>query len=198
MRAGVKTEETFSYLLQEMLRKEAVAAKVINVGIGGERTNQALARLEKIVALRPQIVIAMYGTNDSWVDKGQTKSRLSAAEYRANLKKLVGELRAAKITPVLMTEPRLGDKHGFNGAGEHPNKNLEEFMAVCRKVAAETETPLVDNFAHWQKQNRGGIDVGTWTTDQCHPNRRGHEEIAKTMLPVVKRVLQERAQGRAK
>jgi lysophospholipase L1-like esterase len=190
VRTGVKTEETFSYLLQEMLHKEGAPAKIINVGVGGERTDQALARLDKIVALKPHIVVVMYGTNDSWVDKGQSKSRLTLEEYRANLKKLVAELRKAKITPILMTEPRLGDKHGLNGAGEHPNKNLEQFVEVCRKVAADTETPLVDNFAHWDKQNAARTDVGAWTTDQCHPNLRGHQEIANTMLPIVKQIVQ--------
>jgi acyl-CoA thioesterase-1 len=189
VRTGVKAEETFSYLLQEMLGREGVRTRVINVGIGGERTDQALARLGKVVALKPQIVIVMYGTNDSWVDKGKKVTRLTQDEYRANLKKLVAELREAKITPILMTEPRLGDKHGPNGAGEHPNKPLEAFVKICREVARETKTPLVDNFAHWEKQNQAGTDIGVWTTDQCHPNLRGHQEIANTMVPVVKKAL---------
>jgi acyl-CoA thioesterase-1 len=190
VRAGVKTEETFSYLLQEQLAKDGIATKVVNVGIGGERTDQALQRLDKVIALKPRIVTIMYGTNDSWVDKGKKNSRLTVDEYRDNLKKLVAALRQAKITPVLMTEPRLGDKHGANGAGEHPNKNLLQFVEACREVAKETKTPLVDNFAHWQKHNASGTDVGVWTTDQCHPNLRGHQEIATTMLPVLKNVLQ--------
>src|SRR5207249_4230947 len=72
VRAGVKAEETFSALLQKELRDRDVKADVVNVGIGGERTDQALKRLAKdVIALKPAIVIVMYGTNDSYVDKGQ-------------------------------------------------------------------------------------------------------------------------------
>ena len=65
-------------------------------------------------------------------------------------------------------------------------------MKVCRQVAEETKTPLVDHFAHWTKANANGIDIGAWTTDQCHPNPRGHEEITKLLLPVVRRALEKR------
>src|SRR5205814_1916460 len=62
VRTGVKAEETFAALLQADLRKEKVAAEVVNVGVGGERTDGALARLAKaVVALKPQVVTVMYG-----------------------------------------------------------------------------------------------------------------------------------------
>src|SRR5688572_22453960 len=46
VRPGVKPEETFSGLLSAELRKRGAAVEVVNLGIGGERTEQALARLE--------------------------------------------------------------------------------------------------------------------------------------------------------
>src|SRR5262249_40710872 len=123
VRQGVKPEATFAFLLQEALKKEGVAAEVVNVGIGGEDTTRARARLERaVIALKPQIVTIMYGTNDSWIDRGKKDSRLTPEGYRANLVKLIGDLRKAGIRPILMTEPCLGTKHGPNGAGEHPNK----------------------------------------------------------------------------
>jgi predicted acyl esterase/lysophospholipase L1-like esterase len=190
VRPGVKSEETFAFLLQERLRKEGVEASVVNVGVGGERTDQALQRLSKaVIALNPRVVTIMYGTNDSWVDKDKKDSRLSPEAYGANLRRLVADLRKADIEPVLMTEPRLGDRHGRNGAGEHPNQRLEAYVRICRAVARETKTPLVDHFEHWSKRNAAGMDIGAWTTDQCHPNPRGHEEMAQTMLPVVLQVL---------
>ncbi len=66
---------------------------------------------------------------------------------------------------------------------------LELYVAVCRSVAAEMKTPLVDHFAHWTKAAADGTDLGGWTTDQCHPNPRGHREIADLIRPVVLGVL---------
>ena len=49
VRTGVKPEETFAALLEAELKARGVEAHVTNVGIGGERTDGALARLEKEV-----------------------------------------------------------------------------------------------------------------------------------------------------
>src|SRR5205823_2888217 len=129
-------------LLQKGLENKGVRAEVTNVGIGGERTDQALKRLAKdVLALKPQVVVVMYGTNDSYIDRGEKEPRLSVKQYRANLEQLVGEIRKAGARPVLMTPPRWGDK-AKNGAGENPNGLLEEYVTVCRDVARETKTPL--------------------------------------------------------
>jgi lysophospholipase L1-like esterase len=190
VRAGVKAEETFSALHQDGLGKRKVAAEVVNVGIGGERTDQALQRLARtVLALKPQVVVVMYGTNDSYVDRGQKECRLSAEQYGANLRKLVAGIRKAGARPVLMTPPCWGKRAAPNGAGEHPNVRLEKYVRVCREVARETKVPLVDHYARWSKRLTEGGDPGEWTTDQCHPNPRGHREIADALLPVIVEVL---------
>src|SRR6516162_8347041 len=166
VRAGVKPEETFASLIQDNLQKKKINARVINVGIGGEGTDQALARLPKgVVALKPHVVTIMYGTNDSYVDRGQKEPRLTVTQYEDNLRKIVAELRKAGIKPVLMTPPRWGEK-AKNGIGENPNLRLEKYLEACRKAARETKTPLVDHFAYWSEKTNAGVDIGTWTTDQ--------------------------------
>lgn len=190
VRAGVKPDETFAALLQDTLQKKKINARVTNIGIGGEGTDQALARLAKgVIALKPHIVTIMYGSNDSYVDPGQNKPRLTVSQYEDNLKKLIAELRKAGIKPLLMTPPRWGDK-AKNGIGENPNLRLEKYVEACRKVAKKTKTPLIDHFAYWSEKAKGGVDIGTWTTDQCHPNPRGHREIVELMLPVVVKTIQ--------
>ena len=76
-RSGVTAEQTFASLIESSLLVAGRPVRVTNVGIGGERTDQALARLGKVLALKPDVVTIMYGTNDSFVDQGQTASRLS-------------------------------------------------------------------------------------------------------------------------
>jgi lysophospholipase L1-like esterase len=186
VRSGVSAEQTFAALLRTSLSEEGLDVDVINQGIGGERTDQALTRLSHdILALEPAVVTVMYGTNDSYVDKGQQDSRLSEEQYHQNLTTIIGELQRLGIQPVLMTEPRWGDNAGPNGVGEHPNVRLEKYVDECRRVAEETRTPLVDHFGVWTEANSKGTDIGAWTTDQCHPNPAGHKIIAETMLPAV-------------
>ncbi|REK19405.1 MAG: hypothetical protein DWQ37_00985 [Planctomycetota bacterium] len=184
VRPGVAADETFAHLVGEQLRAEHPQASVTNVGIGGERTDQALERLDDVIALRPRVVTVMYGTNDSYVDQGKTESRLTLEQFRANLRTIVERLLRAGIEPVLMTEPRWA-KAGKNGLGENPNGRLESFVEATRQIADECDVPLVDHYAHWTRAETNGQDLDDWTTDHLHPNPRGHEVMAATMLPAL-------------
>jgi lysophospholipase L1-like esterase len=188
-RTGVKQEETFAALLQAALREQGRDGEVTNVGIGGERTDQALKRLEKVIALKPGIVTVMYGTNDSYVDPGKKGSRITVEEYGENLTRIVKQLRKAGIEPVLMTEPRWGKTGGPNGVGEHPNLRLHKYMTACREVAQKMDVPLVDHFQIWSDAETAGTTIGDWTTDQCHPNPEGHRRLHQAILPVVLKTL---------
>lgn len=185
VRPGVKDDETFAALLVARLKKQGVTAKVMNAGVGGEKTDGALARLDKgVLAHKPGVVLVMYGTNDSYVYKGKTESDLSVETYRDNLVKLVELLRTGGAEPVLMTPPRWapGEK---NGISENPNDRLEKYVAVCRAVAKDKAVMLVDHYQHWADAEKKGTTIRDWTTDGYHPNPRGHREMADLIEPVL-------------
>lgn len=185
-RPGVRPSETFAARVQAALRAGGVYAHVHNVGIGGERTDQALLRLERdVISQRPHLVAVMYGTNDAWVDEGQSGSRLPEVQYEANLRELVRRLRAAGSRVVLMTPPRFAEQHRRNGAGEEPNLRLARYAERCRRVARDTGAVLVDHFGGWAAAQAGGQALQAWTTDGCHPNAAGHAEMAARLAPVL-------------
>lgn len=198
VRGGVSAEQTFAALLESRLQQAGQAVRVVNVGIGGERTDQALQRLERVVELRPDIVTVMYGTNDSYVDTGQSTSRLTLNAYRDNLRKIVVELLRRGIVPVLMTEPRWSDDARPNGVGENPNLRLEPYLAACRETAQTWRVPLVDHFARWSEARAEGTNLRDWTTDGCHPNPAGHEQLADLLTPVIRHTLGPQLQARKK
>jgi acyl-CoA thioesterase-1 len=190
VRPGVKAEETFSSLIAAGLKEKKIAAEVINNGIGNEASNQALLRLEKdILARKPRLVTIMYGTNDSYVDKGKKDSRLSLDDFRRNIKEIVTALKKNGIEPILMTEPRWAPDTS-DGIGENPNGRLEPYMAACRAIAAEEKIALVDHYKHWTEAEKKGVKLRDWTTDGYHPNPRGHKEMADLMLPVIVKSLE--------
>lgn len=188
VRTGVKAEETFASLLQADLAKEKITAEVMNVGIGGERTDQALKRLETdVIARKPAIVTIMYGANDSYVDQGKTEPRLTREQFRAHLIELVERLQKRQIRVILMTEPRWGAKATPNGVGEQPNLRMEPFMETIREVARLKSTGLVDHYQIWTQREQEGLDIGTITTDQLHPNPAGHRLLADSILPEIRK-----------
>ncbi len=193
VRSGVVPAETFAHRVQAALDAAGQRAQVHNVGIGSERTDLALARLERdVLSQRPEVVTVMYGTNDSWVDKGRDASRLTEAQYEANLRAIVARLHGAHIDVVLMTPPYFGDGNPRNGLGEDPNLRLGRYAVICRRVAASMKVPLVDHFARWEDRQRAGKPVQALTTDGCHPNAEGHAELALAITPVVAAALEKR------
>jgi lysophospholipase L1-like esterase len=190
VRAGVKPDETFSSLLAAALKEKKIAAEVINSGIGNEASNQALRRLEKdVLARKPRIVVIMYGTNDSYVDKGKKDSRLSLDEFKRNIREIITTLKKNDIEPVLMTEPRWAPDTS-DGIGENPNGRLEPYVAACRSLAAAEKIALVDHYAYWTEAEKKGVKLRDWTTDGYHPNPRGHKEMADLIVPVIIKTLQ--------
>ena len=193
VRAGVKENETFASLVRAALRNEKVTAVVTNRGIGGERTDQAIKRFGRdIVAAKPHVVCIMYGHNDSHVDRGQKKERITLEDYEKNLRHMVLLLRKAGIKPVLMTPPCYDRKARQGGLpDENPNVRLEKCAAACSKLAKELKVPLIDHWAHWRKQGERTEDVTGWTTDGYHANPKGHEVMTEVILPVLRKVLEE-------
>ena len=190
-RPGVSPTQGFGARLQATLRADGMRASVHNVGIGSERTDLALQRLdEDVISQRPHLVTVMYGTNDSWVDQGKTESRLSEHQFGANLREIVQRLKTAGIKAVLMTEPKFGEKNPRNGLGEDPNLRLARYMGICRSVARNAHVPLVDHFGAWDDEQSRGRTLQAWTIDGCHPNPDGHfdlaQRIAATVAPLLR------------
>ncbi|MBL9204664.1 MAG: exo-alpha-sialidase [Opitutaceae bacterium] len=185
-RPGVSPTESYAAQTQAALRAEGIRAAVHSVGIGGERTDGALKRLQAdVLSQHPDIVTVMYGTNDSWVDPGRTESRLSEGQYAGNLRELVGQLQAAGIRVVLMTPPRFGEENRRNGLDEEPNLRLGRYVRHVRALAAELNLPLVDHFDAWEKEQVAGRTLQAWTTDGCHPNREGHAALTRQLMRVL-------------
>jgi lysophospholipase L1-like esterase len=72
-------------LLPEALAAFGVRARVVNAGIGGTTTRDALERLDRDVGTySPDLVVIQFGINDSWIDadEGRREPRLTRDEYR--------------------------------------------------------------------------------------------------------------------
>lgn len=189
VRQGVGPTETFTVYLGSELRARGYQAQSVNMGIGGEQTNQALVRLEKdVLSQQPTAVTIMYGTNDSYQYKGEPAPRITIDEYRANLKQLIQRIKAAGAVPILMTPPRWA-KGGKNGVGDDPNIFLEKYVPVCRELAKEEKIPLVDHYQIWTEADSKGINIAEWTTDLYHPNPAGQRLMADAILPVLLKAL---------
>lgn len=171
VRPGVKVEQTFCAVVEGRLKATDKDAVVINSGVGSDTTEGGLKRFERdVLAHKPTHVFIMFGLNDAWVKKGETKPLVALERYTDNLKKMVAILRDKQIVPVLMTS------NPYNRAAG--NVELKPYIEACRKVAHEEGVPLVDVYARFAELAIEGDRWQKLYTDDCHMNPEGNAFIA--------------------
>ena len=174
-------EYGFILLVMGALKAEGVKnLKYIPGGIGGDRSNSILARLDKFLAKKPSIVILQVGVNDvAWAKKG-----VELPQYEKNIREIVSRCEKAGARMVLVT-PTL---HTENPAYAN-NVKLEKYAQTIRNIAKEKNIPLVD----WQKKMREIIasnkiraDKGNHLTiDKVHLNGYGNMYLACAILETL-------------
>jgi lysophospholipase L1-like esterase len=75
--------------------REIAPLRAANFGIGGDRTQHVLWRIEQgtLEGLRPRVVVLMIGTNNTGFERDGTTPRNTPAETVAGVQAIVGQLR---------------------------------------------------------------------------------------------------------
>ncbi|HEU4637156.1 MAG TPA: arylesterase, partial [Edaphobacter sp.] len=94
--AGYGTDPGQAYPddLQALLDQEGYEYRVVNAGISGNTSKDGVARVDQIVAMKPEIVVVEFGGNDGL--RG-----LRIADTRANLDKIISTLKQSGTKVVL-------------------------------------------------------------------------------------------------
>jgi lysophospholipase L1-like esterase len=178
VRPGVESHETFCALLEKQLTTADRPVRVINAGIGGHTTADGLKRFQTdVLDHKPHFVVLMFGLNDSWIDSGQSASRLTVEQYRANLREMIATLTAKGAQVILMTpNPALSPTYG-----PERNATLKPYVTVVRQLAAEHHLPLIDIYRHFAELTLEAAEINSLFTDDMHPNPAGQAQIAKLL-----------------
>ncbi|HEY6336734.1 MAG TPA: arylesterase [Alphaproteobacteria bacterium] len=165
---GLPAADSLPSRLEAALREGGFAVEVINGGVSGDTTAGGLARLDWMLADRPDLVIVELGGNDGL--RG-----LDPKESYANLDKILTKLDEAKIKVLLtgmLAPPNLGAEYD------------REFDAIFPELAKRHGCLLypfiLDGVAALPELNQ---------PDGIHPNARGVEVIVGRLAPYVERAL---------
>jgi acyl-CoA thioesterase-1 len=167
---GLAHADGFEAQLQAALTAQGRAVRVLDGGVSGDTSADALARLDWVLADKPQAAIVELGANDALrgIDPAVTETNLSA---------ILDRLAAAHI-PVLLSgmyaPPNLGAAYGT------------QFHAVFDRLGARPGV-LYDPFF------LAGVagDARLNQADAMHPNAAGVRIEVRRMLPLVQRLLAE-------
>jgi acyl-CoA thioesterase I len=165
---GLAEGQSFPDALDKLLHAAGYQYKIENKGTSGATTKDAVASLQTVLQLHPEVVIVEFGGNDGL--RG-----LPLQQTRRNLDQVISVLQAAHIK-VLLAGITLPPNYGPD--------YVHQFDQVFTTLAAEHHTAFVPMIY------KNLIDVpGTIQRDGIHPTAKGSQIIAQTLLPVLKPLL---------
>lgn len=170
----VDTFNAYPHLVHRGL-KERYPFAVINVivtAIGGEDSEWGALRFENwVIPMYPRVVTIDYGLNDRRIGLKKAKSA-----WKSMIEKcLENDIKVLLLTPTL-------DSSGLFEENKDQWNLLRKHADQIRKLAEEYEVGLVDCFSVFEDYIKNGGDITDLLSWPNHPNRKGHELIAREIL----------------
>lgn len=140
---------------------------MVNAGISGHNTENALARIEKdVLAHNPTLVTVMYGLNDM--------VGVPIEKYRENLKTIIAKCRE-RGAEVLLCTP-----NNVITTDRRPSTRLEEYCNAVREVGQSENVPVCDCYQQMQElREQDALNWRMLLSDEIHPNMAGHKRMAE-------------------
>ncbi|WP_433965588.1 arylesterase [Tunturiibacter gelidiferens] len=172
--AGYGTDLGQSYpdYLQTDLNAEGYNYRVVNEGISGNTTKDGVDRLDRVLALKPAVVVVEFGGNDGL--RG-----LRIEDSRTNLDRIVGTLKASGTKVVLA---------GITLPPDYGPDYIKQFDDTYATLAAKYHVPILP----FLLKGVFGVD-GMMQADRTHATSAGNQIVAKNVLPLVTPLLKNRA-----
>lgn len=161
---GVPETDAYPARLERRLNEVGYKWRVVNAGISGETSTGALARIDWILKLQPDIVILETGANDGM--RGQNPELT-----RKNIDRIVSALQAKNVVVVLA---------GMQMLTNMGSPYRDKFVAVYPRVAKERKLILVPFFL-----DKVAGEENLNLSDGIHPNPQGYAIVTETLFPYV-------------
>ena len=140
--------------------------KVINGGVSGDTSAQALARLPDLLVQKPKLVVVSIGGNDFL-------QRQPESGTRENIRKMVADIRATGVPAVLVAIPHFTTGVLLGMVSEHP---------LYAELANELDVPLLQGA--WA-EILGDKDL---KSDAVHANAAGYRLFAEKLAGFLKKL----------
>ena len=163
-----------------VFEREFAPLKALNLGIGGDRTNQLLYRVDngQLDGLDPSLVVLNIGVNNLWA--GDLPPERIADGVTLVIARIQARLPRAKILNVGILPTQETADNPTRMRATAVNAILARRADGRRVVFADLSKPFLD------AEGRLSKDL---MPDLLHPNARGYEVYAAVLAPKVRAML---------
>jgi acyl-CoA thioesterase-1 len=165
---GLPADAAFPSRLEARLRAEGTLARVVNAGVSGDTTAGGLARLDWVLAGKPDLVILELGANDAL--RG-----IDPKIVRANLDKMITRIQASGAKLLLA---------GMRAPPNWGEDYQQAFDRVYPELALAHGVTLYPFFLEGV-----AMDPKLNQPDGLHPNERGVAAVVDRIAPYVARLI---------
>jgi len=161
---GLSSAEAYPALLQARARAAGYPHTVVNAGVSGDTTTDAIERFERVLVPDTRVLVVALGANDGL--RGH-----SIDTMKANLRRIIERAKSREIQ-VLLCGMETPPSHGWDYS--------IRFHNVFPELARELEVPLMPFLL-------AGVfgDDRLNLPDRFHPNAAGMRVIAGAMWPYL-------------
>jgi acyl-CoA thioesterase-1 len=159
--------------------RDAVA--VVNAGVSGDTTADALRRLYAIARLRPDVVVTMLGTNDCQRHGPEHELLVAGAESARNLAAIRRWLARSGAFRVWITPPPVLESALASAVGERPFAVRDADVRAVARTVHELGDPVVDVRELFGDPPGAGLLMD----DGVHPSLAGQRAIAAALIGVL-------------
>jgi lysophospholipase L1-like esterase len=163
-------------LVIDGLGKEGITVTPIPAGVGGHKSNDMLARLDKdVLSKQPDWMFLSCGVNDVW----HGVNGVPLDTYKTNITSIVDRAQAQSVKVVILTATPIGEDENDN------NRKLAAYNDFLRELAGQRKLPLADLNTAFQrilKPLAPTKDSRFLTADGVHMNPEGNVLMARECL----------------
>lgn len=155
----------------------------INLGIGGNRTDQLFDRLYPDgIALCPDIISILVGINDVWHRYNESqKIETTNEQIEVNYRAILTRLRKQTTAKIVLLSPYLLDCNDK----ELIRADLPALLSIVRKLAKEFADVYIPLDEHFERVLKTQPEPHYYSADGVHPNENGAKFIGKLYYEAV-------------
>ncbi len=158
----------------------------INLGIGGNRTDQLFDRLyPDAIALDPDIISILIGINDVWHRYGNARIATTDEQLELNYRTILTEIKTKTHAKIMMIAPYLLDCDNKEGIRE----DLKTALPIIYKLADEFADVFIPLDKHFEEALKTQPEPQFYSGDGVHPNANGAEFIGKIYAEAIEKLL---------